>query len=377
MSVGLTLCPRYSPYAADNPGATQVFNRNLYSVYRMANRPFETRLLERLTKRPQPETAKGTVIFAGLSKMKFSGGGKIHAFEYLPTFGDLLRENGYRSVYTTSVNGLKQAIAEADYAVVVLVYKEVGFIPDDPRLSAILSKADFVLHHPETGTLISDKSATNKYLTARGIRMPEVQTEGTSTQAVFSNHNEASGADVWVVSEGTELDTERYNTSFIDTRVTFEGDDYYTSVRLMCIGAEVTHAYVRARKVSENNPSVHARDTPVNSDLINFLYDHIIVPNMPALRALAEQVADALGPGFLSHDVLVEQKTGQIYLAETGTKFDDPSFYRRMSPILRKVPSMAGFTTAREIAQNSFPAFLDFLDAQKQGPDTEATSAQG
>ena len=345
-----------------------MFNRNLYFVYRMANRPFESQILERLTPTPQPEQPKGTVIFAGLSSNKFSGGGKIHAFEYLPAISRLLREDGYRSEYTTTVSGLKSAIAQAEYAIVVMVYKEVDFIPKDPRLTDVLAQADLVFHHPETGALISDKSATNAFLTTKGIQMPEVQSDTTSSQAVFSNHNEGSGADVWVVSEGDALQADRYNTSFIDTRVTFAGDEYYTSVRLMCVGRTVTHAYVRARKVTENNPSVHARDTPINSDLINMLFETIIVPNEAALQELAAQVADAIGPGFLSHDVLVEQSTGKIYLAETGTKFDDPSFYRRMSSILRQVPSMKGFTNAREIAENSFPAFLELIEKHRSLP---------
>ena len=289
------------------------------------------------------------------------------AHRYLPVFLDLLRQNGFKTVITTTVRDLALAIVEGGYTVVVLVYGEDQFIPDYPGLTETLARADLVFNHIEAGKIICNKRATHVFLSKKGVPMPAAQFEGIATTQVFSNHNTSTGADVSIMAAQSLLNSDRYNTEFIDTKVQIGQEYYYTTIRLMCVGATVTHASVRARSVKEGGASVHGKNTPVNADLLNAVYDAIVVPKRDALNDLAEKISQALGPSFYSHDVLVDSTTGKIYLAETGFKFDILDFCKRMETVLPDVPSMAGFTTAEDTARNSFPAFLTIINPNKNG----------
>lgn len=197
----------------------------------------------------------------------------------------------------------------------------------------------------------------------------------TAQGEVFSNHNNSSGAEVFVVEKDRALDADRYNASFIDTRVNYAGEDYYTTVRLMCIGEVITHAFVRARPVSEGNPRVHGKDTPVKRDLLRGLHHILIERNQKGLERLAKDVVSAIGPGFYAHDVLIDARTHQIFLAETGFKLDNLVFYKHMAEIIEDLPSMKGFSNPAEVAKNTAPVFIDLLEADRNANKSAAPSS--
>lgn len=332
----------------------------------------QSHAVQRLVKEPQPINSVGHVIFAEFSKTKFAAHGKVTADRYLPVFSDLLRQHGYKTTITTTVQDLSKAIVDGDYTVVILVYGEDHFIPDYPDLTENLLRADLVFNQIASGKIICNKRATHDFLSNKGVPMPAAQFEGIATKPVFSNHNTSTGADVSVLAAQSLLNSERYNTEFIDTRLQIDNEHYHTTIRLMCVGATITHASVRARSVKDGSASVHGKNTPVDASLLNSVYDEIVAPRLPELHDMAEKISQAMGPGFYCHDVLVETATGHIYLAETGFKFDILSFCKRMANILPDVPAMAGFTTAEDTAKNSFPAFLEIVDAHKNASTKNA-----
>lgn len=332
---------------------------------RSRQRKSKSKVVQSLVKEPQPTNSVGTVIFAEFSNTHFAAGGKVTAPSYLPVFSDLLRQHGLKTVITTSARDLSAAIVDTDYTVVVLIYGEDQFIPDYLGLKDCLARADLVFNHTDTGKIICNKKATHLFLSNKDVPMPAAQFEGIATKQVFSNHNTSTGADVSVLAAQSLLNSERYNTEFIDTKVKIGSEHYYTTIRLMCVGGTVTHCYVRARIAQDGNPSVHAKNTPIDAKLLNVLYAELIEPRKQKLSELAVKVSQALGLGFYSHDILIDTKTQKIYLAEVGFKFNDPSFLMRMSPVLAGVPTMTGFTTAEDTARNSFPAFLEIVTAHK------------
>ena len=151
---------------------------------------------------------------------------------------------------------------------------------------------------------------------------------------IFSNAKVGSGEDVFVLENAEEIDDNRYNAEFIDTRIPFENGDYFTCVRLVCIGTRTLQIYIRARNVEENNPSVHSRDTPKNPELLEHLYGKLVAPRLEELHALGKRIGCALGPGFYAHDVLVDNNSGHLFMCETGFKFYDHTYCNWMMNLI-------------------------------------------
>lgn len=310
--------------------------------------------------RRRPASPRGRVIFAGLGRHRLADQGKLSARAYLPALCDALREAGYDTRFVVSLDALERAMDGPAPVAVVMIYNEEWHIPSGPRLDAALARADLVFHHPDTGRIVADKRRTNAVLSAAGVPMPRMVTRVEGR--VFSNDVSASAAAVSVLEEGAALDAARYNTEFIDTRVEHGGKDYYSTVRVMCIGPSITHALVRARDAAQNSAGVHSRDTPADAPLINALYRRLVEPNRAELKAIARRIHGALGPGFYAHDVLVERGTDRILVCETGFKFDNAQYARLVGSIQHLLPAWAPFHSPAEAARNSAVYLIDLLD---------------
>ncbi len=324
-------------------------------------RRFEGYRLGRLTSYPRPKSPRATIIFAGLSEKKFATGGKVTAFEFLPAFANQLREIGFDTTYVTSHKALKSMIDSCEKAIVVMIYKEVGSIPNDPGLEDTLSRAALVMHHPKIGQIICDKRESNIFLSKHGVPIPELADGSLASEHVFSNDNNDSGAAVYTVAPGATLDSSRYNARFIDTRVRHGDKEYYTTARLMCVGPTITHTLMRARPVSEGSASVHSKNTPVDKELLLALHARLVVPNADRHAKLARMVYDAIGPGFYAHDILLDTSTDEIFMAETGFKFDDLTYGNVISPIQDDLHFLDGFHTPGDIARQSVDPFVALL----------------
>jgi hypothetical protein len=135
------------------------------------------------------------------------------------------------------------------------------------------------------------------------------------------------------------------------------GAEYYTTIRMLCVGGALVHAFVRARPVSEGNPTVHTADTPRDAALIEHLHAALVVPNRPRLEALARRLAEVLGPGFYAHDLLVCRESGEILVCESGVKFDGPAYADHLRPVADRLPSQA-ILFGDGLARASARAFL-------------------
>jgi hypothetical protein len=153
----------------------------------------------------------------------------------------------------------------------------------------------------------------------------------TTDRRIFSNVNVGSGGAVELLERGKQVDPRRYNGEFIDTRHRFRGRDYNVCLRALCVGRVPVAFYPRARP-AEEGLSVHAKDTPLDADLLNYLYRALVEPNIDRLSAICAKVAECLGLCFFAHDILPERGTSRLLLCEAGYKFDDMTLRRHLAP---------------------------------------------
>lgn len=301
-----------------------------------------------------PARPHATVVFTGMSPGGLDGPGKVDARSFLPAFAARLAREGMATALVTDPGELRAAMSRRP-AILVHIYREVAYRIDTPEVIEAEGKAVGVFNAARTGPIIADKLLTNDFLSPRGIPMPSLAPEGR----VFSNHRQDSGADVAVLDRIEEAESGRYNTAFVDTRVGHRGRTYHTCVRLLCVGARLVHGYVRARDVAGGSASVHAADTPLDPGLVEALQERLVVPRLPEFADLAIGIAEALGPGFYAHDVLVPNDGGPARLCETGFKFNDMAYTRRLGPLASALPSHAGMFPTGAWAELGAGVFLD------------------
>jgi hypothetical protein len=312
--------------------------------------------LRRALAEVRPGQPRATVVVTALSPGGIDGPGKVDAAAFFPRFAACLARAGVATEIVTSLAELPAALTRTGGpAVLVHVYREVAHRIDRPEVIEAERQAAAVFNRAESGPIVADKLLTNELLTGCGVRMPSL----TSVGPVFSNHRQDSRAEVLVVQRISEADPSRYNTAFVDTRVAYGGRTYHTCVRLICVGGRIVHGYVRARDDAEGSPSVHAADTPLDVGLIEMLQERQVRSRMAELAAIATRVAAALGPGFYSHDVLVPADGGAALLCETGFKFTDGAYTRRLLPIAAELASHRMMFVNEQWAERSAGVFLD------------------
>lgn len=184
-----------------------------------------------------------------------------------------------------------------------------------------------VFHGSEIGRILGNKIKTNNLYSSNGVRCPKIITNVDQSSKIFVNEVENSHTNnSGLLENNTSLNSEMYNTEFVDTLFEYENKKYYTCIRAMCVGNEISEIYLRFRDAEENNPTVHSRNTPLDVDLNNFYYETRIMPNYLKLKKLCFDAGNILGTGFYSHDILLCNKTNEFYIAETGFKFVDQTW---------------------------------------------------
>lgn len=267
----------------------------------------------------------GHVIFAAFTDGKFHGNGKLEPRTFLPPFQTELAAAGVSTELVSDPQALSKAVGPD--SVTIHIYKEVAGAPTVPTDSPIVFNA------PVLGTLIANKKDTNLTLSRAGIAVPKMIASGDGETPVFSNDLASTGAQV-----ALKYRPDHYNTEFIDTRVPFEGEDFYTTVRLLCVGGTLVHCNVGARAVSSQSPAVHGRDTPRNPALITHLHQVLVQDRLEELKALAAHLGNTLGPGFFGHDLVIDRTTSVPHVCETGFKFDGRAYVAHLDPIMDKLP---------------------------------------
>lgn len=261
--------------------------------------------------------------------------GKVKSRRFFPPFCSVLRQHGIASAYIGDHESLKRELCLTDglpHVLVNLVNEDRDDIEPYKLPNDLLQNVTAVFNPHKIAGLIRDKKETNQFFSEHKISVPGRNPDERTN--VFSNSRFGTGARAFIIDNSRELDEERYNTQFIDTTVRFKESVYFTCIRLMCIGTCLIRIYIRARDVSENNPSVHTKNTPKDPELLDYLHEEVVTPRLEAFRTLSDRLGHLLGPGFYAHDVLIENRTGRLFLCETGFKFYDDSYEERMLGII-------------------------------------------
>ena len=275
----------------------------------------------------QPLTVKGKILMLAFGPRGLRARGKVKSRRFFPPFCRVLGQCGIASAYIGDHESLERELCLADGPPRILVNLvnedrddlEPYKIPND-----LLQNVTAVINSHKIAGIIRDKKAANLFFSEHHISVPGHNLDERTN--VFSNARFGTGASAFIVDNLQELDEERYNTQFIDTTVQFRESVYFTCIRLVCIGTYLIRIYIRARDVSENNPSVHTKDTPKDRELLDYLHEKLVAPRLEAFHALSDRIGHVLGPGFYAHDVLIDNKTGQLFLCETGFKFYDDAY---------------------------------------------------
>ena len=288
--------------------------------------------------------------------------GKVKPRKFFPPFCHVLARCGIASAYVHDAEGLQREIAQAQGAPVVLIdlvnetYHDLAARAIPERLA---SQATAVFNSRDLAGIVRDKREANRFLSARGVPMPSM--DGLSGKRIFSNVRVGSAEPAFVYDSPDDADEDRYNTEFIDTRVRHGADCYYACVRLMCIGPHLVQVLVRARNVKENNPTVHAKDTPADRALLDRLIEVLVAPQLGDYSLLSRTMAEAMGPGFYSHDVLVEKDSGKLYVCETGFKFYNDGQWSLMGHLAdRTLSAQESLTDQRTYASRSAAVFMTY-----------------
>lgn len=250
--------------------------------------------------------------------------------------GPLVRAKGGR-IFRYPLKDFLKRRDKHQSGVLLLVYNELLSLDTGFEIEAAEKDSSglVVVNNTNAGHIIGDKALSNRVFSAAGVQVPE-PFDGIASKLAFSNAVRGSSRDVWLINQGEPLPNGRYNVRFIDTSQDFRGNKYYVSLRAMCVGTERYAIYVRARPVSEQNPSVHARNTPLDPDLIRHLHETVVVPRQSEIDEMCSTIGKVLGLGFYAHDILPEN-TGKIYLSEAGFKFDESSLRTRFLPVQRDI----------------------------------------
>lgn len=293
--------------------------------------------LDRMIPVGQPKKPKAQIIITALTEDGLRADGKSSGNTFFPTFCATIRKQQIATTYCQNIRELLHALKRNLPNVIIHVYGEDHKRIDTPETLEAEKKAAFVFNAAAIGPIIADKEKSRTRLTNNGVLMPEVDI-GSGQSIVFSNNKFGTSEETNLIQPGQPINPDRYNTRFIDTIVTFEEKRYFTTVRLACVSNKILHAYVRARNIQENNPSVHAYNTPLDFELLAQLQTQLVDPYREEFKEIADRIFRALGPGFYAHDLMIEAKTKKIYVCETGLKFDDPAFWMHAMPIANHLP---------------------------------------
>lgn len=303
---------------------------------------------------PPPRPAAQVVMYA-MSRADLGGNGKVSPAMYYPFFGQVLRRRNVALRLAFSAKELRRMYGDGIPTVVVCLYKEDAEDHDTPAHADAVAPADLVFNPTDIGRIIGDKHATHAHLAAAGIPMPKLATDATGP--ILSNAATGSGGAVQIVDGDGELDPSRYNAAFVDTRVPFEGETYYTTLRMLSVGRHVVSVYPRARPVHEG-PNVRNKVTPRDPRLLDHLIETQIEPSWERLERLAAELAGVCGASFLGSDLLVEAGTGALHVCEPNFKLNDQHFHNRFADLAPRMRRPCVALSAKATAEASALAFL-------------------
>ena len=286
--------------------------------------------------------AQGHVIFSAVTPSALRGRGKVEPDIFLPPFMKALAENGWRSSFIFDEEELLAKIQKSKLpvALINLYNEERPGIPDTQCMHDAEQNAVVVFNPVHMGKTLGYKPDTNSLYAANGMAVPDM--EIGADDKVFSNALQDTSKAAWVTADLTPEEEGRYNTRFIETQRAFEGHLYRNTVRVLACGPHIVHGFVGLRRISDvpGQASVHGVNTPPDSDLVTYFFEELFEKRRADLEILTRKISDVIGPGFYHHDLLIDNETDEIYVCETGIKFDAFAFHGKMTPILAQTPCL-------------------------------------
>jgi len=312
-------------------------------------------LLERWVKMPQPINAKAHIVLTVLTKAGPWANGKVSMHQHLLPFCETLRGRNFATSFVSSERELSRMLRTRRPTILIHLYGEDNENIVSFELLELERMALATFNCAAIGPILADKLASHKTFEAAGVPVPALSDAGG-----FVRHRLGTG--LQTVQEGYGDDMKpvsdlHIRTQFVDTRIKFNNDEYFVSIRLLCIDNVILHALPRARNARDGDANVHARDTPINSALIEFIHDKLVEPHMEDFSSIADKLFKALGHGFYAHDLLIEKSSGAIFVCESGFKFDSPSYSNRFAAIASEIPSQAIMFSAQDFARFSAEIF--------------------
>ena len=344
------------------------FMENDMRSVRLANRVLErllqktsagrTYLLMRHTRVGQPKKPVAKVVFSALTDGGANANGKVIAKLFLPPFCDELRLNGFQTEWAWSKRELARRVSGDLPSFIVHLYGEDNVQILDDEIKQIEGMAAATFNSAETGPRLADKFVTQHALEEADIKVPPVSESSGHVRRRFGSKK--SVGLLGKVPEG-EVEDDFIRTKFIDTRITFKGLAYYTTIRLVCLDEIVLHAFPRARDVSEGDPDTRDVTTPLDADLIEHLHQTLVLPFEAEFASLARKLFSVWGHGFYCHDILIEGR--EVYVSESGFKLHDLAYTRHLEPIASQLPSQSGYFATDDFSRRSAKAFVSKCEA--------------
>ncbi len=196
-----------------------------------------------------------------------------------------------------------------------------------------------ILHKSVIGTCLGNKYLTNYLYRSNDIPCPRViNGDNTGGKLVFVNQVTDSGKTVEVISN--DLNPSKYNTEFIDTTFMYNGTEYWTAIRTMCVGQMINEVYVCLREKDMTDPyrsaSVHACDSPTFPEIHSEFYRQRVRPIIGEVEKVCQKIGVLLGLGFYSHDMIID-KVGGLFVCESGFKIDSPKWKKYNSTFVNRL----------------------------------------
>lgn len=317
-----------------------------------------------------PGEYREQVVIVGSEAGGFKGPGKVSALAWFQKFQYWLHLRGVGVLYVPTPEALLAALSsqKASRIVCAFVYDEAASHANTNQFNLMAdfeAREDILFFNgSRTGSLIADKEKTLQALATAHIAAPLRAGAGASPPFFCAPKTGSRGTRGTVVASASEVPPHCLATEFIDTRQSFEGEEYHTSVRLLAVGSTLVDAWVRAAPAKYGQVTAQSSDTPLNPELIGYLHNKLVVEKMDQLTGLTAKLGQALGLGFYTHDLLYSVTKQCFLVGDTGFRFDDPGYRARLLPISTSLPFLEQHFSQRQI-DLSAEAFL--LESQRAG----------
>ncbi len=313
----------------------------------------------------QPRNPKANVLIADFSRYPppLRNRNKVRVDLFFPHFCQQLGRNGFASVFVHDPESLQRKLRTDGMPNILINLLGEGA---DNRIYALPphleNSISLIFNSRRLGDIVGCRKTTNTLLAEHGVSVPRRNPLTSGKRKIFSlgggYPNSATIADSY-----QELESGRYNVEFIDTRMAFQGKTYVTSLRIMCIGSRVIKFIIRARDCKEGRPEARDRNTPRDPNLIDHLYQKMVVSSQDRLLAMVEDIESVYGPGFYAHDIVLDKNTGNPYLCETELKFFPDTYMRVFQGLLDDKNPMYSTMSYRSYAKRAAAEFMDYCNA--------------